>query len=460
MKKLFLSVSVLCLTLSVYAQRYLGVSGGSYNTINSIYLNPANLGGCAEKLSVNMLSFNMGLDNDLGTISSVSDISKTTGSDSGGTNIFKVTNNGSKFSMMVPMVEVRGPSVLYRINASHTLAFTTRIRAINEFNNFDRSLYTSVNDPSSVNTSAVAFNAQNFNWTAHVWSEYGLSYGGVVYNGSSISVKAGATVRYLAGIGYIGIKGKNLDVSYTSGSDSFRAGNTDIQYASNIQSLSDGFSNGVSASKLFGGPSGGSGVGADLGAVVTYKTGTETADYSVLLSAAITDIGAITYKNSAYVNVAGNGYIKGSDLTENVKNYQDLRNYAATKGFTVDTGTQSTKVYLPTAMVLVADMHLYKKFYVSGTLIANMAKDANFGSKYYSQFSVTPRFDTRLFTVGLPITYNTLSKTMRFGFGFRFAGFFMGSDDMMANFSSNQYGYNFYAGGMIPIYRKLKNNNL
>ncbi|PQJ10534.1 hypothetical protein CJD36_011200 [Flavipsychrobacter stenotrophus] len=456
MKKILLSVSILSIAVTAHGQRFLGVSSGNYNTINSMYLNPANLGGCSEKLSVNLFSANIGIDNNLGTISSVGDIGKTTGNDSGGTNIFKINSGTGKFSMMVPSVELRGPSVLYRINSTHTVAFTTRVRAFNEFNNFDRALYTSVNNPSSVNTTAVAFNAQNFNWTAHVWSEYGLSYGAAVLTTGPIQLKVGATVRYLAGIGYLGIKGKNLDVSYTSGSDSFRASNTDIQYASNIQSLSEGFNNGVSASKIFGGPSGGSGFGADLGAVVSYKTGKEAADYTILLSAAITDIGAITYKTSSFVNVSGNGYIKGSELSENVKNYQDLRNYAGTKGFYVDTGTQSTKVYLPTAMVISADMHLYKKFYASGTLIANMAKDANFGSKYYSQFSIIPRFDTRLISVGLPITYNTLSKTMRFGLGLRFAGFFIGSDDMMATFSGTQYGYNFYAGGMIPIYRKHK----
>lgn len=456
MKKSLLVLSVVSLSVSAHAQRYLGVSTGGYNTINSMYLNPANLGGCAEKLSVNLLSANIGVDNNLGTITSVKDISTTTSSDSGGITLFKVNNGTGKFSMMVPSVELRGPSILYRISSKHTVAFTTRIRAFNEFNNFDRALYTSINNPSSVNTNAFAYSAQNFNWTAHVWSEFGLSYGGVVFNSDLIKVKAGATVRYLAGIGYLGVKGKNLDVSYTSGADSFRASNTDVEYASNIQSLSDGFTDGVSPSQLFGGPSGGSGIGTDLGAVIQYKPEGETSDYRGQFSFAITDIGAISYKTSSYVSVAGNGYIKGSDLAENVKNFEDLRNYAKAKGFTVDTGSTTKKVSLPTALVISADYRCWRKLSVSAVMIGNLAKDENFGSKYYSQVSVIPHWETRLYSVGLPITYNTLSKTMRIGIGARFAGFFIGSDDVMASFSSNQYGYNFYFGGMIPIYRKIK----
>lgn len=452
MKKILLSLSVLSIVLSAHGQRYLGIATGNYNTVNSMYLNPANLAGCSEKLSINLVSFNVGVDNNLGTINSISNIGKA-GNDSASSGVFNVKDGGGKFSMMVPSVELRGPSVIYRINQKHTVAFTTRLRAFNEFNNFDRSLYNSVNNPSSVNTNAVSYSSQNFNWTANLWSEVGLSYGGEVYDGDMFKVKVGATVRYLSGIGYLGVKGKNLDINYTSGSDSFHASNTDVEYASNIQSLSGTADNGVSASNLLNGQTSGHGIGADLGAILVYKSGDESEAYRAILSVAVTDIGAINYKSSSYVNVTGNGYLTGQGLSENVKSYDDLRNYVKTRGFSVDTGSGSRKVYLPTAMVIGADYHAYKKIFVSATFIGNMAKDQNFGSKYYSQFSVTPRIESKLYTVGLPITYNTLTHNMRLGLGLRFSGFFIGSDDMMANFSNNQYGYNIYFGGMIPIYR-------
>lgn len=455
MKKLLLSVSMLSIVGAVQAQRYLGVSTGNYNVINSMYLNPANLGGCEEKLSIGLFSLNVGVDNNLGTLASVGDIANTTGNDSGGTNIFKAKGSNDKFSMMVPSLEVRGPSIVYRINPRHTLAFSSRVRAFNEFNNFNRSLYTTINNSSSLNGSSVSASSQNFNWTAHVWSEFGLSYGGTAYDDGTIKIKIGATFRYLMGIGYLGIKGKNLDVSYTSGADSFRANNTDVEYASNIRSMSDGFTSGGSAG-LFSSPNGGSGFGTDLGAIASYKATDETNAYTAMLSVAVTDIGAIKYKTSYDVAITGNGYLTGSELSENVKNYEDLRNYVKGKGFSVDTGTKTKSVSLPTALVIGADYHVYKKLSVAATFIGNLAKDQNFGSKYYSQFSVTPRVETKLYTIGLPITYNTLAHNLRLGLGLRISGFFIGSDDMMANFSKNQYGYNVYFGAMVPFYRKSK----
>jgi hypothetical protein len=54
----------------------------------------------------------------------------------------------------------------------------------------------------------------------------------------------------------------------------------------------------------------------------------------------------------------------------------------------------------------------------------------------------------------MPLTYNMLTHSMRVGLGARFYAVYIGSDDMMAFFSSNQYGFNMYCGAMIPIYKK------
>jgi OOP family OmpA-OmpF porin len=82
------------------------------------------------------------------------------------------------------------------------------------------------------------------------------------------------------------------------------------------------------------------------------------------------------------------------------------------------------------------------------------------GNYYYNQVTVTPRYDTRVFSVGLPVTYGMQSNSIKMGLGARVAGFFMGSDDMLALFSNNQYGFNFYAGAFIPInFRKPKDSD-
>ncbi len=452
---------ILLLNFASNAQRYLGVATGNYNAMNSMYLNPANLGGCNERLSVYLFSVNMGVDNSLGTISSIGSISKTLGSnDSGGKNIFSFSNS-SKFSMMVPSVEIRGPGLLYSINSRHTVALLTRVRAFNEFNNFDRSLYSAITDPASATQGNIAFNTQNFNWTAHVWSEIGLSYGAVLVDQDMFQLKAGVSLRYLMGVGYLGLKGKNLNVTYKNGSDSIHTTNSDIEFASNVQSLSDAFTNGVSTDKLFGGSTAGKGLGTDLGLSFVYRgdDNNESGNgYKLAFSAAITDLGSINYKSSYNVNVKGDGYLSGNGIKDNVKDYEDFRAYVKTQGYSVDTSTKSNKVYLPTAFVISGDYHALKKIFINATLIANVANPQNFGSQYYSQLTITPRYDSKILSAGLPITFNMLTHNMRMGLGFRVSGFFLGSDDMLALFSDHQYGFNFYIGALVPFYRKIERN--
>ena len=458
MKKTILTAGILLIVVSARAQRYLGIATSNWNALSSMYINPANIAGCKEKLSIQLFSVNLGVDNSLGTISKLSNISQSTDNNSSGTNSFFTPGTNNRFSMMIPGVDLRLPSVLYRINSRNSLALTMRFRAFNEFNNFDRTLYNSFTDTNFASQNTITANAHDFNWTLHVWSEIGLTYGCVVADEGKFRLKAGGTLRYLSGIGYIGVKGKNLDLSYTSGSDSFRATNTDIEYASNIQSVENGFSNGYT-SNLFGGSSSGKGVGGDVGAILELRTDDESDEYKLAVSASITDVGFISYKSSYAVNITGNGYISGNTLDTSIKNYTDLHSYAASRGFLIDTGITTKKVYLPAAMQLGVDYHFRKHIYVNALFLGNIASDHNFGSKLYSQLTVTPRFDSKIFTFGLPLTYSMLTHNMRMGIGIRLTGFYIGSDDMLALFSNHQYGFNFYAGAMVPIYRKGKKDN-
>ena len=447
------SLLALCLATGAFntlAQQQIGIATDNYNTINSLYLNPANLGACKEKLAINFFSFGMGVDNNLGKLASFSDVSSGAGS---GT--FKLDGGTGKFDMTVPSIEMRGPSLLYRINRKHAVALTTRVRAFNQFSNFDKSLYLSITDPSSINTAAVGYNASNFNWTAHIWTETGLSYGGEVFSTDMFSVKVGATLRYLSGIGYVGFKGRNMDVNYTAANDSFSANNTNVEFATNINAIDESLAENI-ASRLTGSKEGAKGIGADLGAVFTYKKSPEDDDYTGLFSIAIRDLGSITYKTSTFVTVAGTGSFKGSELDGNVDNYQKFRNFALSKGFTVDTGTASRKVYMPTTIMVGADYKAYKRIYVSATFIGNMTSTANFGSKYYTQLTITPRLQTKVFTAALPLTFNSITNNLRVGMALRAYCFYVGSDDMMGLFASG-YGANFYSGVMLPIYKKPRN---
>jgi hypothetical protein len=462
MKRLLcLSFYILALAEICSAQRYLGVATGDYSAINSMFLNPANISGSHEKIEVNLIGVNFGVDNNLGTFSQLSNI--------GNSNAFNVTGT-QPFSMLAPMADVRLPAVMVSLNdkMEQSFAFSIRARGMIQLNHFDPNLFSTATSGDHSSSEDYDFKSNNFNMTAHAWSETGITYAIKLLDDGTQKIKVGVTLKYLGGIDYISIKGKNLDVSYTAGNDTFYAKNSDLQYASNAISTSNAVTNGINLSDVTGslfGSKQGSGFGMDIGITYSYningsdnpadKANDNPDVHRLKGSVAVTDIGAINYKENNYiVNVTGNGYLTGTGLANNYNNWTNFRNYMVGQGFTADTGSKATKLYMPTALVASADYQIYQRFYVNAMFIANLANRQNFGNSYYNQISVTPRYDSRLVSVALPITYSMLADDMKLGFGFRFGGFFCGSDDILALVSSNQHGFDFYFGGYVPIFKK------
>ncbi len=228
---------------------------------------------------------------------------------------------------------------MFRINKKHSLALTTGINVFNQFNNFDKSLFRTISDPSYTYTGSstgdINLTSKNFNYTAQIYSQVGLTYGVVLLDDGKSKLKAGVTVRYLGGIGYVGLKGNNLDAQYKAGNDSLHVNHSDLEFASNELStqsaLVNGFSNNTALSDFFG-KKDGSGAGGDIGVVYEYNPDAATkkydlwgkvtdVKYKLKLSASVTDIGAITYNssNNSNAEVTGNGYITAAGLSNNIK---------------------------------------------------------------------------------------------------------------------------------------------
>lgn len=448
------------------AQHMMGMATSERIVMNSMYLNPSGISGSHEKIVVGLFSMQLYADNSLGTISKLFDINKPLEGNSTG---LSFSNSGNKtFNLVAPAFEMRGPSLMVGFNdkLKQSFAITTRIRAMNQLNNFDQSLYNTITDPDYVSDGNYRFNTSKFNWTAHIWNEIGFSYAATVLNKGNSVLKVGFTARYLGGIGYLALKGTNVDVSITAGSDTFRASNSDLQYASNVLSSNSAINKGLDAGGLlekFFGSKAGSGYGGDIGLTYLYRLD-DNADkktavkdnYLFKVGLSVTDIGAITYKKEQNynINVAGNGYVTGRDMITKLQSYQEFRAYAVQQGFTADTGAVDTKIQLPTTLVLTVDYRLHNRLFVNATYIGNMVNRQAFGNSYYGQLTVTPRFESKIFSFGVPVTYSMLANDIKVGFGMRVSGFYFGSDDMLAIVSDNQHGFGFYFGGYVPIFRK------
>jgi len=448
------------------SQQYVGLETDDWNVMNSLYMNPANIAASHEKISINIFSINLSLDNSLGTFSKLGDISNSLNSNHP-TSIFSNSGNNN-FNMLVPSGQVRGPGIVVSIDDKQSVALTTGIRVINQFNNFNQSLYNTMSDPNYVSSGSYNYTTKNFNWTAQLWSEMGLSYARVLVDNDNSILKVGATLRYMGGIAYLGLKGNNINATVTKGNDSFYAANSDIEFASNILSANSAVTNGFSSGQLldkFLGTKTGSGVGGDIGVIYQYcpNKNDKTMNrkdkgngYKLSLSASVTDIGSINYKSGSnyIINASGSGYLTGKGLANNLQNYSQFKQYMTQQGYRADTSTASTRVYMPTALALGADYQAYQRFYANLTFIGNLANRQNFGNSVYNQVTLTPRYDSHLLSFGLPITYSSLAGDVKMGVAVRVPGFFFGSEDMLALFSDHQHGFGFYFGGYVPLYKK------
>ena len=451
------------LAATAKSQRYIGIATSNWSAINSVYLNPASIADCGEKMSIGILSLNAGVDNNLGLIPKIPDIGNTI---SNSDNIF--TRSPKKnFSMMAPAAVFRGPGIMFGLSKKISIAFTTDIRAINQFNNFDPALYRMFSATGSLPTGNYSAKAQNFNWTAHMWSEIGLTLGAVISERDKHRLNFGVTIRRLGGIGYISVTGKNIDLDYQQNSNTIAASNSDIQFSSNVRNNSSAVFKNITPTglfeKFFSGSAGG-GMSTDIGFTYRYRIGEAApSDYmesslthDLIFSAAVTDFGAIRYYNSAdgVIDITGNGILGGKDLRSNANSIASVVDYAHQHGFNVDTATRSRKVYLPAALVLAADAQVNGRFFVNLLYIANIANRNVFGNSYYNQLTLTPRYDFHKMTLALPLTYSMLAHDFKLGFAVRYAGFFIGSDDFMALLNKYQYGFGCYFGGYIPIFKK------
>ncbi len=460
------------------AQYNLGVATGNWGAMNTMYLNPANIAECREKKVLNLMSFSMGVDNNVGPLNVAKGLVVAVG-DGKSNNMFTYTNN-SKVSMHAPMVDITGPGVLIKVDPKHTIAFSTRLRGINQFSGFDQTLFHTFNDPKFRTTENILATPRDFTYTVHLWSEIGFTYGGVFFDNGVHKIKAGGTVRYLGGIAYVGLEGRAMDVNFTAGKDTFYAGNVDLRYSSNILNTRSSAGDNISQnffSLLYKGKFG-HGIGADLGLVYEYKPTQEVLEknipqedrnkngkpkkkiakevgYRARFSLALCDIGTVHYNKSKNASeyFTGSGYVTGPGILDKVKNLDDIRQYTTKRGFKADIRQEAAALYMPMRLVVGGDYHVQKHYYINTTFFINLANRDRLGNSFYNQFSVTPRYEHKKVTIGLPLTYNTLSNRFKAGLGLMAGGFFIGSDDMLGFALKSEYGVSFYTGLNVPIYK-------
>lgn len=433
------------------AQDMQGFRTDNYNGVSGAFFNPANLGDSRHKVDINLIGLqllagNNNLDFNLGKLSDL------TGSDSGFVN--KLMGNGQSGTVMAGLA-LHMPSISCRINDKTTVALLTRTRALFSITDFDGTLLNAITEELDNSGPYQVRNSTNMRMNINAFSEFGLSGGRVLYNRGNHFLKVGATLKYLAGIGnayfqlnnlkgtiHADMHGKDNYITDASGRIALGVGGIDINNLSDV---------GLSYKAA--------GFGLDLGAVYEFRPdfmSGQANPYLLKFSAALLDLGSIRYtqvtENStgAYdIHIpAGQRFALDQLNAGSVEDIKDImdRNPAY---FSPVAGAadKNYKVSLPTTIQLGADYHAWKGFYVSAfwQIAASSNESKAYNPRYAGSFTLTPRYESRLFAAYLPISYNSISKT-NIGLGLRAGPFYAGSASIVNGLVAKAKQADFYFG--------------
>ncbi|HTN16607.1 MAG TPA: DUF5723 family protein [Chitinophagaceae bacterium] len=452
---LLASVSGLC--ISANAQEMAGFRADNYNGVNGAFFNPANLAGGPYKVDVNIFGGNFyGGNKNKSFTGLFSDLNSDTGS------LNNIVGPGTSNSILLN-VALHLPSVSYSINEKATVAFLARTRVLFDIRDFDGDLINSITNQASTSNGYpfTINNNTNMRINANVFSEFGLSGSYVVYNEGNHFIKAGGTLKYLAGVSNVYFQMNKLNTTIDADGSGTNAYATNSSGSIALGAGGADFDNNVS----FGFNA--SGFGADVGAVYEYRPDDlqdETIPYFFKANVAILDIGGIKYNSlpqytAGYdINIlAGQKFyldaFNGASITETKAVFDKNPQYFTR---TAGLNSGSYRVALPRTLQIGGDVRAMDKFYVAANLQLAMVNNETkpYNPNSLTSIMLTPRFESRMFSAYLPFSYNNLTK-MNLGIGLRAGPFYAGSSGILSGIFGKAKQLDMYLGFRVGFrYKK------
>lgn len=429
---------------SLGAQEFAGYRSGNFTGVNAVFFNPANIADSRYRFAFNLFSASTMAGNNKASFNT-----KTIAGSFDTDNVKnKLLSSGPGASSGMVSVNLHGPSLMITTGKKSAIALTSRFRTMANMIDIDGQLASQIiNDVNDdVSFPYTITSNENMRLAVTAWSEFGLSYARTFLDNGAHFLKAGVSVKYLAGVanGYLNINQLNASIN-DDGSENPYLQNTTGRIGAGYAgvSLSD-----VESPKSLKINS--TGFGGDIGVVYEFRpghAGYKTAEgswmrdrnkYKLKVGLALLDIGRINFKRDQ--NRSGNYelHITGHERLylsefENL----ELENYNAyfqsrPQYFTPAVDDISKQVFaLPATLQLDVDYRLYRGFYASlaaqvpftGTSVAN--------NRYYSNFTLTPRYEGKFLGLYVPVNYNSLTH-FNAGVSLRLGPAFIGSGSVLS----------------------------
>ena len=435
MRKSYLAtLATLVMCFGAMAQTYPGYRTGNYTGVNGVFFNPANIADNRFKWDVNIFAINGFIGNDQSGLR-FKDITKSFNSDSLRSKLLRGNNNVNALSY----ADVLGPSVMISLSPKTSIALTTRSRVFANAKDINGNLASSIINANDNNGN---FNVNSPDAVTHAtgWTEFGASIAQVFTpKASNNFFKGGITVKYIAGTAdsYLNLQNFSGTGTYTGATTLLNNINGTVAINTTDANFSD-----YKFKDFF--KFNGHGIGGDVGFVYEYRPTTDYSmyqddrwanKYKLKIGVSLLDVGRIKFSKSS--NTAGEYTTTGGALDLANFNGKSVSQYnailAASPGFT-STGTNQNTSYhvnLPTTFQANVDWMVAGNFGLNFAAQVATTKHNDLNLYYFNSYFFTPRWENRLFSVELPLSYNELTQ-FNAGVAFRIGPFFIGSGSVLS----------------------------
>jgi len=447
MKKVVFAVVSICLFYFSPAQNYQAIHGSSFAGSLGIYNNPAS--GIHSHYNWDVTLLGVQLKSSTNAFSSTQPLMKLPKAD-----VF--LSNGDKPRQLHLSQDLHVLNANFKLNQRRSIAlgFNTRnyvhvkskdfnfVDTITSFNSFLQ-----LNRPDALLGGRVVSNA---------WAEAYVSYSQIIRNTNLDQLSAGITLKAIRGISGVYLQADRVrftEIMQPGMSPTFvlTDPNGKYGYSSNYDRLLDDRSSPNEAYDFLSYTQGS--LGIDMGVeyllkndyAPQYDDEVEEFDYNWKIGISILDLGRNFFKHGKYSRQFNGARTNVSEIDIENKfsspdNIQDFYDSLETVVQQLQSPAAEFYIWQPTRLVINVDKSLHENFFINGELSINFFSTQNgkgIHTRELNFLTVTPRWETALLGVYLPVQFNTQGQ-LWIGSAFKAGPLLVGIHDIGWLFSNKK----------------------
>lgn len=438
----------MCSSLT-HAQQFNGYLNSDFSGIIGVRDQPAMVANSPYKFDFSLINGNFYVANDIAVL---------TRSDEGGYGLVRQESFQERYAM--GNASLGGISALLSLSRHRGIAFQYKIRAMGNGTDISPNFVYQIDRFNSSPFLGNTYSNESLKLSTMAWQEFAFTYGGLLKDDGFHRWKMGITLKAVNPTGHLWLDLGDADYSIDNN------GIVDLT----TFDLAAGYSSNLDRYEQFDGteemrlPPKGTGLtfgGADIGLVyerVVYRPDPKTRAHTSLnkdityefrVSASITDIGVMKLEQGSASFIAN-----GLDPNANVINldtrldgmgsFREFRDSLSTF-LQLANVSGEYKVSMPTAFRLNYDYNFGNNFFINAAGVADMSwlMPADYKVSYANSITVTPRYETGLYGMYLPIFYNFEGDT-EVGLAARYGPITLGTHTLGTLFASERKSMGFF----------------